>query len=435
MLPPVDKLEALITQLGIDNDTHVVIGPRGNNAKSMGAATRVYWTFEVTTRSRSSTAVLRASPLTTRTYWNRVSEIAKAHLPFSGATAVYEKIGIAEVQRLCRFVPDLVRSRRMRFLPFLTLTVIRIRLQRWAATSLVAWTFVTMMTDRNGLVTGLLLVALLATASIALSVNGQGKVGDSGHTAVRPERLRGMPPVPDLKEPQMVRVPLSDPPLDFQMGSAEAEVEEEQPVHAVHFVQPFAIGKYEVTFEEYEVYARHTGAEVPSDQGWGRGRRPVINVSWADAQAYARWLSSATGKSYRLPTEAEWEYASRAGTTTRYWWGDDLGKNHANCEGCGSQWGGERTAPVGSFAPNPWGLYDTLGNVWEWTADCWHDNYLGAPAGGAAWKKEGGGDCSRRVVRGGAWFNKPWNIRSALRFGADDVYEFPFLGFRVAEDL
>ncbi len=292
-----------------------------------------------------------------------------------------------------------------------------------------------MMTDQNRQVTGLLLVALIATASIGLFVHGQGRDSDLGHAAdVVPERLRDLLPVSELKEPQMVRVPRGDFLLDFQMGSAEGE-DEEHPVHAVHFAKPFAIGKYEVTFEEYEVYARHTGAEVPSDEGWGRSRRPVINVSWADARAYARWLSSATGKSYRLPTEAEWEYASRAGTTTTYWWGDNVGKNHANCEGCGSQWAGERTAPVGSFAPNPWGLYDTLGNVWEWTTDCWHDSYAGAPAGGAAWKKGGGGDCSRRMVRGGAWFNKPWNIRSALRFGADDVYELPFLGFRLAEDV
>jgi formylglycine-generating enzyme required for sulfatase activity len=218
------------------------------------------------------------------------------------------------------------------------------------------------------------------------------------------------------------------------MGSAEGE-EDEQPVHVVHFAQPFAIGRYEVTFEEYELYAQQTGKAVPPDEGWGGGRRPVINVSWADAQGYARWLSSATGRSYRLPTEAEWEYASRAGTTTSYWWGEDAGDNYANCYGCGSRWDGEQTAPVGSFAPNAWGVHDTLGNVWEWTADCWHESYTGAPDSGVAWTHEDGGDCSRRVVRGGAWFNTPWNIRSALRFGADDVYAFPFLGFRLAEDL
>jgi formylglycine-generating enzyme required for sulfatase activity len=241
-------------------------------------------------------------------------------------------------------------------------------------------------------------------------------------------------PLPQVMQPEMVRVPHEGSPGVFQMGSADGEADE-APRHAVRLVAPFAIGRYEVTFEEYAVYAAHTGAALPTDEGWGRGRRPVINVSWDDARNYARWLSAMTGKSYRLPTEAEWEYAARAGTTTRYWWGDDIGENMANCYGCGSPWDGERTAPVGSFAPNPWGLHDTLGNVWEWTADCWHPSYEGAPTIGVAWQASEGGNCSQRVVRGGAWFNAPWNLRSALRFGADDVYAFAFLGFRLVQDL
>jgi formylglycine-generating enzyme required for sulfatase activity len=203
----------------------------------------------------------------------------------------------------------------------------------------------------------------------------------------------------------------------------------------VQLVEPFAIGKYEVTFEEYAIYARQTGAEIPADEGWGRGIRPVINVAWEDARDYARWLSSVTGKSYRLPTEAEWEFASRAGTASTYWWGDDIGDNRANCDGCGSRWDGVQTAPVGSFPPNPWGLHDTLGNVWEWVSDCWHETYEKAPDDGSKWSEAAGGDCSRRLVRGGAWFNRPWNLRSALRFGADVGYRFPFLGFRLAQDL
>lgn len=138
----------------------------------------------------------------------------------------------------------------------------------------------------------------------------------------------------------------------------------------------------------------------------------MTEVSWRDAVAYARWLSSQTGKRYRLPTEAEWEYAARAGTTTAYSWGESPGFNLTNCEVCGSQWDDEQTAPVGSFKANGWGLYDMHGNAQEWVLDCWNDNYEGAPTDGSAWTL---GDCSDRVVRGGA-FNFPPNFsRSAFR--------------------
>ena len=118
------------------------------------------------------------------------------------------------------------------------------------------------------------------------------------------------------------------------------------------------------------------------------------------------------GKPYRLPTEAEWEFAARAGKETIYWWGNEMKSGMANCAGCGSQWDNKLTAPVGSFQPNPFGLYDTAGNVWEWVEDCDHDNYNGAPTDGSAWKKEGGGNCYMRVFRGGSWYNDVWNLRS-----------------------
>src|SRR5438874_738666 len=151
---------------------------------------------------------------------------------------------------------------------------------------------------------------------------------------------------------------VSIPRVKFRMrdiqGSGDAD---ERPVHLVLIPRPFAMGRYEVTFEEYDVFARATGREQLADRGWGRGHRPVINVSWEDAVAYAKWLSQQTGKRYRLPTEAEWEYAARVGTETAYWWGNEVGKNRANCDGYGgSQWDNKQTAPVGSFQPNPWGL-------------------------------------------------------------------------------
>ena len=235
-------------------------------------------------------------------------------------------------------------------------------------------------------------------------------------------------------EPEMVRIP----PGKFLMGSHETEAgrdADEGPQHEVTIRYSFEIGKYAVTFDEYDVFAKVTQRKLPDDHGWERSKRPVINVSWSDAQAYVKWLSEQTGKQYRLPTEAEWEYAARAGTQTRYWWGDEIGKNNANCTGCGSEWDNQQTAPVGSFKANALGLHDTAGNVWEWTQDCWHKNYSGAPADGSAWLEKGGGDCNRRMVRGGSWGSGPRSLRSAFRFGnnTDDVDYF--LGFRIARDF
>jgi formylglycine-generating enzyme required for sulfatase activity len=168
------------------------------------------------------------------------------------------------------------------------------------------------------------------------------------------------------------------------------------------------------------------------EQGWGRGRQPAINVSWPDAQRYVEWLSRLTGRSYRLLTEAEWEYAARAGTATAYYWGDEIGKGNANCDGCGSEWDSKQTAPVGSFAANSFGLYDMAGNVWQWVQDCYHDGYDGAPGDGSAWTE---GDCRRRVVRGGSWIDLPRNLRSAIRNWDTSGYRDVDLGFRVGRTL
>jgi formylglycine-generating enzyme required for sulfatase activity len=154
----------------------------------------------------------------------------------------------------------------------------------------------------------------------------------------------------------------------FRMGDIKGSAYE-RPVHTVNFAQAFAMGRYTVTFDEYDYYAKSAGISLPDDQGWGRERRPVMNVSWQEAVAYAQWLAEQTGKLYCLPSEADWEYAARAGTGTAYWWGDAIGSNRANCSGSGSEWSGKQTAPVGSFKPNPWGLHDTVGNVWEWVQD------------------------------------------------------------------
>ena len=229
--------------------------------------------------------------------------------------------------------------------------------------------------------------------------------------------------------PEMVSIPGGT----FHMGDFFGEdLPHERPIHSVT-VPPFKLGKYEVTFAQWDACVADGGCGDyrPDDRSWGRGSRPVIGVSWDDAQSYIDWLNSKTGGGYRLPTEAEWEYAARAGRTRKYSWGDDIGTNRANCNGCGSQWDYDRTAPVGSFPANSWGLHDMHGNVWEWVQDCVNDNYEGAPSDGSAWE---GGNCEARIIRGGAWSTIPLGLRSAARGAAARSGRFTDLGFRLVQD-
>jgi formylglycine-generating enzyme required for sulfatase activity len=192
------------------------------------------------------------------------------------------------------------------------------------------------------------------------------------------------------------------------------------------------VSKFEVTFDDWDACVAYGDCPHATDFGWGRGRQPAINVSWDDAQSYVVWLSKMTGKPYRLLSEAEWEYAARAGTQTAYSWGDEIGENNANCKGCGSQWDNRQTAPVGSFATNAFALYDMAGNVYEWVEDCLHNNYEGAPDDGSAWV--GDGDCSNRILRGSSWLDSPVYLRSADRYrGATDLRN-DSLGFRIGRN-
>ena len=195
------------------------------------------------------------------------------------------------------------------------------------------------------------------------------------------------------------------------------------------------MGKYEVTFREWDacVAGGGCGGYRPSDAGSGRGDRPVINVSWKDAKSYVTWLSRETGKEYRLLSEGEWEYVARGGKETAYTWGEEVGENRANCRACGSEWDGEKTAPVGSFGANGYRLHDVHGNVWEWVEDCWHGDYEGASADGSAWTA--GGDCSLRVLRGGSWDSLPGVLRSAIRFRNSAGFRYVDFGFRIARTL
>ena len=231
--------------------------------------------------------------------------------------------------------------------------------------------------------------------------------------------------------PEMVVVPAGS----FRMGCVSGQdcQDVEKPVHRVTIAAPFAVGKYEVTFDEWDACVADGGCDGyrPDDKGLGRGNRPVRRVSWNDVQTYVLWLSEKTGKTYRLLSEAEWEYVARAGSGTQYSWGNEVGRNRANCVGCGNRWDGKQTAPVGSFGANAFGLYDVHGNVSEWVQDC-YETYAGAPADGSAWEQ---GDCNTRVMRGGSWGSNPRNLRSATRLVFTTGFRSSDFGVRVARSL
>lgn len=281
-----------------------------------------------------------------------------------------------------------------------------------------------------------------------------------------------LPHIRDCPEcPEMVVVP----PGKFMMGTPDINgLLDEKPYHEVAIGYSFAVGTYEVTFEEWDACVTAGGCRGyrPDDEGWGRGTRPVINISWDDAQSYVAWLSARTGKKYRLLSEAEWEYVARAGTETRYFFGNDVsllcqyangldasvegkaigalsGKNDACSDGYGMI-----TAPVGSYRPNPWGLYDILGNVSEWVEDRYiptydGEGYRGAPADGAAWLRaqppcgryfragmwREDNKCAMRVTRGGDWSSTPAGLTAYSRLGYFQIDRLTFIGLRVARDV
>jgi formylglycine-generating enzyme required for sulfatase activity len=249
--------------------------------------------------------------------------------------------------------------------------------------------------------------------------------------------------------PEMVVIPAGG----FLMGSPEGEkgrVYFEDPQHEVRIAYRFALGPHPVTFAEYDAFCEATGREISGDAGWGRGRRPAINVSWEDASAYCAWLAERTGKPYRLPSEAEWEYACRAGTTTPFWMRGKISTAQANYNA--NKFGGRRhrankiygkgisdefrgrTVPVDEpgFPANPFGLYQVHGNVWEWVKDCWHEVYEGAPTDGSPWVEKG---CTLRVLRGGSWNTELAGLRAASRGRFPHERWDSDIGFRVARML
>jgi formylglycine-generating enzyme required for sulfatase activity len=265
--------------------------------------------------------------------------------------------------------------------------------------------------------------------------------------ALSPERERALKPNDSFQEchgcPEMVVVPAGH----FMMGSPTDEqgrlygrTSLEDPRHQVKITRPFAVGRYAVTFDEWDTCVADGACNgyTPQDEGWGRGQHPVINVNWHDAKAYVDWLSRKTGKAYRLLTESEREYVTRADTTSPFWWGKSVSMDHANYDGtqpfAGEPAGAgrQRTIPVNSFAPNPFGLYQMHGNVWEWVEDCWNPTYKGAPSDGSAWTT---GNCNLRIQRGGSWAHAPRYMRSARRNTVEADWRGNIQGFRVARTL
>lgn len=295
-------------------------------------------------------------------------------------------------------------------------------------------------------------VALFLAATIALA----------HRSAAQEQNAREFQECADC--PMMIGIPAGR----FAMGSPANEAgrfDSEGPQHYVS-VRAFALGEYDVTSEQFLIFLRETGYQPKPcnnilNMAWrspGNGYAfppeeieprhwPAVCLDWHDADAYIAWLNKRAAAThpelarksgpYRLPSEAEWEYAARAGTTTARWWGSDIGVGHANCNGCGSKTDNNLLTDVDAFSPNAFGLYGVLGNVWQWTADCWHKSYVGAPTNGGAWMS--GGDCTRHAIRGGGFNNTPIFVRSAARSGAAaDGGEFDYssyAGFRVARDL
>jgi formylglycine-generating enzyme required for sulfatase activity len=294
---------------------------------------------------------------------------------------------------------------------------------------------------------------VLATGAVAGTPWLQVVVLPSGATGfVEQSHLRNPAAVAQPLPPRAVPVPVpSVPPLRagefrdcadcpvmrplpggvFIMGSNEDPTE--RPMHRVS-VPPVALGEYVVTEAEWDACAQAGGcAYKPPHEEAATGRRPMANLSWTDAQQYAGWLRQRTGKPYRLPSEAEWEYAARAGSTARFGaLGDQVGVGRVNCDGCGGSHDPHRPADVDAFPPNPWGLYAMLGGVAEWVEDCWHATYQGAPANGSAWV---GGSCERRVLRGGSWKNPPSDVTVSARNFYDASVRYVANGVRIALSL
>ncbi|SDE17262.1 formylglycine-generating enzyme family protein [Paraburkholderia lycopersici] len=220
-------------------------------------------------------------------------------------------------------------------------------------------------------------------------------------------------------------------PGNFTMG-IDTDDASERPAHHVTINHGYALSKYAVTVAQWNACVGAGACPRLSNENNAAPNAPVRDLSWDDAQQYVKWLSKISGKPYRLPTEAEWEYAARGGTETRYWWGNEMRKGTANCKDCGPPWRIEAPDDVGSFPANPFGFYDMAGGVWEWVSDCWHNSYKNAPGDGHSWDEP---NCQTRVIRGGSWRDGAGYMLTATRFKYDSSVRYDANGFRVARDM
>ena len=259
--------------------------------------------------------------------------------------------------------------------------------------------------------------AMQAPAGVGTSAQATAEADQRRVAVVKPPAA--VSPAALIKGPEMVALPGGT----FLMGSTEDA--SEKPIHRVT-IAPFSIARDPVTVREWKECVAAAGC---ADIAAGDDNAPVTNVSWDDAEHFVAWLQKATNQEYRLPSEAEWEYAARAGTQTKYWWGNEVALNMADCKGCGEPYDPRHPLKVGSFPPNPFGLHDMTGAVAEWVADCWHKDYSGAPAGDSPWDT---GDCRQHVLRGGSWQNDPSYLRAASRDAYDTSVRYITHGFRLA---
>jgi formylglycine-generating enzyme required for sulfatase activity len=299
-------------------------------------------------------------------------------------------------------------------------------------------------------------IAVLTLFQVALAENGQSgpsaqpslRAASSTSTSLLLEARLPQPlsrnqndslrPMDHFKEceacPEMIVVPAGQ----FTMGAGENEVgstPDERPQHLVIFAKTFAVGRFAVTFDEWDACIAAKGCSYrPSDQNWGRGKQPVISIRWSDAKEYVEWLSRKTGRLYRLLSEAEREYVTRAGTSTAYWWGDDFKALQANSAYPINQQQPTtpRTVSVDSFVPNPWGFFQVHGNVYDWVEDCGSENYIDAPPDGAAQLTR---NCEVHMLRGGAFSRRPETLRSAARLWSGNLNRMTYMSVRVAREL
>ena len=275
---------------------------------------------------------------------------------------------------------------------------------------------------------GLFLAAAIATALMLLQPTSSEAQTPGASLLAKAAEKTGKPFKECAECPEMVVIP----PGNFTMGRDDGK-SVETPAVPVAVLKSFAMSRYEITWDEWLACVEAgTCTQVPDDHEWGRGQQPIMNITWQDANDYARFLTEKTGQAYRLPTEAEWEYAARAGTETHFFWGDAAGTYNANCRKCGTPWDGKGNAPVGTFKPNPFGLHDMNGNVWEWMQDCWNPTHDGAPTIARA---RTDGDCERRVIRSGSWYYIP-RLMAATYRDRHPANLFSYnIGIRVVRDL